>query len=258
MQPRQQAHTRARSRSVLAWLSGGVIGFTLSAALIGGAAFAQDDVSTSPVGYGQAFFENLAERLGITTDELDSAIDDAGGATLDEAVANGDITEEQADAMRERLEATEGFPGIGKGFGSGFGRHGGIGHHIFGHGVALDTVATTLGISEEELLSQLRDGATLEETITANDSTVAELVNALVAEAEDRLSAAVADGRITQEQADTILAAMPERLTDAIENGITFPGRWRHGPFWNDEVAPDSDTESDDATPEADETSTEA
>lgn len=117
----------------------------------------------------------LAEALGISVDRLTAAHDAVRDALLAEAVANGDITQEQAD----RMQSGEGFGH--RGFtGPGFGGRG-FGHH--GDGVDLQALlAEELGISGEAL-----EAARQEAHAAA-------------------LAQAVADGDITQEQADLMQA----------------------------------------------------
>ena len=92
-------------------------------------------------------------------------------------------------------------------------------------GQLLQTVADALGLAREDIMAQLQDGATLAEVITSNGGTVDAVVSAILTQAETHLSEAVAEGRITQEQADERLAEMSERVTDAINNGIERPDR---------------------------------
>ncbi len=55
------------------------------------------------------FLERVAEKLGITVEELQSAIQAAALDVVDEALASGRITQEQADKAKERIESGEGF-----------------------------------------------------------------------------------------------------------------------------------------------------
>lgn len=105
----------------------------------------------------------LADALGITTDELQTAMDTARSAALDQAVADGLLTQEQADAIR-----ANGF-GRGPGFGIG--------------GADFDALlADALGISVEDLQAAQQKVYS------------------------DRLAQMVADGVLTQEQADLMQA----------------------------------------------------
>ena len=153
---------------------------------------------------------------------------------MDAAVAAGRLTKEQGDALKKRIEA-EDYPILG-GFGMGFGHRGdgpGI-IHRFGH---LDAAASYLGVTEAELRTQLAGGKTLAEVAKAKGKSVDGLVSALVADEKRELDAAVAAGRLTQKQADTILETAKERATDLV-NGAGPPrayGRFGGppGPLWS-------------------------
>jgi hypothetical protein len=80
----------------------------------------------------------------------------------------------------------------------------------------LRAAAEFLGMEVDDLGAQLRGGATLEEI--AGDQTGA-LIDALVAEIEEHLAQAVADGRLPQGEADTILADAEERITMFVNEG---------------------------------------
>jgi hypothetical protein len=69
-----------------------------------------------------------------------------------------------------------------------------------------------------------------------------------VAAAEDRIDQAVANGRLTQEQADELTEAVPERVAAAIEREF----RWErgHGPRRGGHPGDDDGGPADDATAE--------
>lgn len=118
--------------------------------------------------------------------------------TLAQLVTDGTLTQEQADAVFAALEANRPERPAG--------------HH--GHrGARFETVAEIIGIEVDALAEALRDGSTLAEVAEANGVSTQALVDALVAEAQDHLSQAVADGKLTQEQADEISETLVERIT---------------------------------------------
>lgn len=144
---------------------------------------------------------------------------------LAEAVANGKITQEQADTILSdapaRIDEFLAAPAsdLGQGMKRGFG---GIAHNV------LATVAGVLGTDEETLKTQLQEGSTIADI--AGDQTQA-VIDALVAEANARIDAALADGKITQEQADQMKANAVERITTFVnEGGPIGRGGHRGGP----------------------------
>lgn len=147
--------------------------------------------------------------------------------SLESLVADGTIDAAQADAVAEALADEMGPHG-----GAGDGRHGGHG----GHGANLDTAAEALGLTTDELRDALADGSTLADVAAAQGVAVEDLVAALVAEAEERLDEAVADGRLDAAEADELKAGLTERITERVESGGPaggghhgWGGQGRHG-----------------------------
>src|SRR5919205_3120607 len=61
----------------------------------------------------KAFLDDLAKRLNVTRDQLDTAIKGAAEARIDAAVAAGTITQEQGEAAKKRIRS--GAPLLGPG-----------------------------------------------------------------------------------------------------------------------------------------------
>jgi hypothetical protein len=128
-------------------------------------------------------------------------------------VEAGTITQAQADAVRAALEAAGpiGRPG-----------------HGFGHkGVSLDTAAGALGMTAEELRTALAGGQSLAQVAQARGVDRQVVIDALVAEARSSAAERVAEGDITQAEADEKLADVVERVTAMVDG--QFAGR-RFGP----------------------------
>ncbi|MGA8047820.1 MAG: hypothetical protein WCA30_16300 [Dermatophilaceae bacterium] len=136
-------------------------------------------------------------------------------------VDDGTITEDQASAVAEELASSEGL----RGGPMGHGPHGGMGGM---ERPGLEAAAETLNLTEDELRSALREGDSLAEIAGEQGVAVEDLVDALVAAAEERLAEAVEDGRITQERADEIAATLPERVGEAVERTWEPRGPGRH------------------------------
>jgi hypothetical protein len=148
-------------------------------------------------------------------------------------VANGTITQAQADAVIAALEAAR--PQGGPGFG-----------HGFGHGADLEAAATAIGITEDELRTALQSGESLAEIAQAHGVTAQAVIDALVADAKADVAERVTSGDITQAEADQKLAALTDRIT-AMVNG-ELPLRGPGGPGFHGGPPPTSDTSSPSAT----------
>ncbi|MCC6222003.1 MAG: hypothetical protein IT201_00745 [Thermoleophilia bacterium] len=214
----------------MSWKSKRMVAGTLAALAVAtgaGAALAatQDDADgtaaatavegESPV----TFLADVAERIGIEPDELEAAVQAEALERLDQALADGRITEEQADRIRERIESGE-LP-FGPGHGPG-GRHG---------APVIQGTADYLGLTPAELLEQLKDGKSLAEVAEANGQTADGLVQALLDGAKTHLDQAVEDGRLTREQADELLERLENRLPNLVERDFPGPRGMGHGPM---------------------------
>jgi hypothetical protein len=92
----------------------------------------------------------------------------------------------------------------------------------------LAVAAAYLGLSESDLRTKLRSGKTLAEVADATDGNSAKgLVDALVAAARKNVAADVASGRLTQSQADRILAGLEQHVTARVDS--TGPPAGPHG-----------------------------
>ena len=222
----------------------------LAAALVGiGAVMAQSEED----GNGQSFLDRVAAKLGIGTDELAQAVRDARTDQINEAVAAGDLTQEQADELIEKLdELPAGAPFLGGHFGRGDGP--GFGRFGLGHGGGLcagvggEELATFLGIDEAQLREELAvDGATLAGVAEAHGKSRDELRSFIMDTAQAKADQAVANGGITQERADAIMARLENNVDELIDND--FPGpRFR---FKFDRNGGDDGTEDDGAEEES-------
>lgn len=180
-----------------------------------------------------------------TTDTTESRAATRLAEVLAPLVTDGTITQAQADAVIDAIEAARPMGGHGSG------------HHGMRGGVHLDAAATALGLDAEELRDRLVAGETLAEVAAAEGVTVDALVAAIVADIVEELDAKVASGDIDQARADEVEATLTDRVTAMVngEGGFAghggpmggfgghMGGRGHHGPF----ADVDGD-DSDDAT----------
>lgn len=85
-------------------------------------------------------------------------------------------------------------------------------------------VAAYLGLSADELRTQLGSGKTLAEIAAAQGKPVAGLEDAIVADAKTRLDQAVADGKLTAAQEKTMLENLQSHLDDIVNHTGTHAG----------------------------------
>lgn len=136
-------------------------------------------------------------------------------------VSDGTINQAQSDKIAATLEAAKPERGPG-----GPGRGGGGRIH-------LSAAATALGMTEEELHTELHSGKTPAQIAEAKNVSRQTLVDALVAAENQRIDAAVADGRLTAEQAaekKTNVTARVEAFVDGARPMGKPGGRHPMGP----------------------------
>ena len=171
---------------------------------------------------GSTHDEYLAEALGITLEQLQAARRTAMAAYLADAVTAGDITQEQADLALAKYALRD----------------------VIDQKVLL---AEALGMTEEELQAALDDGQSLSDLMTTQGIDADTLQTNMQAAYEAAIARAVADGVITQAQADAVLG---QDTNFGLFGGHGRGGRGHHGRggSWSLPSTPDSDSESDDTT----------
>jgi polyhydroxyalkanoate synthesis regulator phasin len=206
-------------------------------AIIGAVAVGVVGIAGTALGAGSSsspsFLTDFARRLGVSPAKVKSAYQGAMADRLDQLVKDGKLTQAQADRMKQHLnDHTMGgrFGGGGPGFG-----FGDRPHHMFGgpgghpHGgpmVWIHTGATYLGITDQQLMTELRAGKTPAAIATAHGKTAAGLDQALVTAAKKPLDDAVKSGRITQAQATKITTCLTLRIDQLVAHGFQFHSHW--------------------------------
>lgn len=206
---------------------------TVAVAASAGVAYAATQSATTS---RQALINDVAKRLNVSPAQLRAAVKGALLDRLQAAVKAGELTQAQANKIKQRIEngalpigplgferRAFGPPGFGPpGFARpGFGPPGlgpmGYGPPGFpprgtkrlfvpgpGHG-PFAAAAKYLGISETQLLKDLRGGKSLAQVAKANGKSVSGLEQALTASLKTRLDRAVAAGFINKAQEQRML-----------------------------------------------------
>ena len=198
-----------------------------------GAGVAATKLTTnSPSEESKAIVNDAAKNLGVEPSKLSAALKKAFEDRIDAAVADGRLTKEQGQELKQRIESGE-LPLLG---GPAFGfRHPG-GPHGFMHG--LDAAASYLGLTEDELHSRLESGKTLAEVAKAQGKSVAGLKNAMVADAKKHLEAAVKAGRLSSAEEQRVLADLGQRIDDLVNGKLPDRFPRRHGFGFRDRQGP--------------------
>jgi polyhydroxyalkanoate synthesis regulator phasin len=164
----------------------------------------------------QAYLNALAGRLGVTTDQLSAAMKQARIDLINQAVAEGKLDQERANRMIQAIQSGQG-PGQ-----PGMGQRGqqGPGHGLRGPGVPPggQAVADLLGLTPEQLRTELQSGKSLAQIAEAKGVSRDTLKAKILETQKARLDAAVAAGRMTAEQAQQAsarLSANIDRMLDA-------------------------------------------
>ena len=185
-----------------------VAGVATLAVLAGGSA-AVAATSTDRKAEETALLNDAAKRLGVTSDQLKTALTEAEDARLAAAVKAGTLTQEQADAIKARRAADGTVLSLGRGPGGPGGHRGGRG----GGRETLADAAKAIGITEDSLKTQLRDGKTLTEIAKAKGKTLAEVQAAVKKAAVARLDADLKAKKITQAQYDEAVEHLDEHIS---------------------------------------------
>jgi hypothetical protein len=158
----------------------------------------------------EAAFARIAERRGMSVEELEARIKARLLARVEAALSAGRISEEQASKLRQRIADAELCARAG---------------HRRGHFAlrgAFASAAHYLGLTREELRAQL-PGTSLAGLAQKQGRSVDGLEAAILGPVKEKLARAVAAGRITEARAEAVL----ERLEEAVARLVTktFPER---------------------------------
>jgi uncharacterized protein YidB (DUF937 family) len=154
-----------------------------------------------------AYQEHLAEALGVSVEDLEAARESAQAAMMEEAVADGRITQEQADLMQAGRALRD---------------------YIDKDAI----MASALGISVDELNAARDEETGLRELFQGQGLDRQTLRENMKNAMNDILDQAVADGVITQEQADQLQEKAQNGFAGHSFGGPGFEGRGMPGGFF--------------------------
>jgi DNA-binding phage protein len=190
-------------------LAAAVMALGITAVAVGGAVSSADG-GDGPFGNVLA---KVAEKLGVSEDELKAAIQDAQLETIDEAAADGRITEGQADRLKERAEGGAPF------------FHRRPYHHNPAPRLIIPAAAQVLNLEGAALIEQIKSGSSLAEVAEAQGMSRENFTAALIVQTEAQLDTLVAEEKLTEEQAERIAQGIEANI-DRIVDG--HPGAGHH------------------------------
>ena len=197
-----------------------LIGTVVALAAVGAAGGAIAASGTfDPAAEKQAYLNDVAGRLGVSSAKLEDALKGAAIDRVDAALAAGRITKDQADAMKAAINSGHVPLGVGlaPGMGFGFRMHGGL--HFVGGG-SLEAAATYLGLTGAQLRTQLMSGKSLADITKAQGKSVDGLEQAMVASIQAKLDQAVKDGKLTSAQRDQAMTKIKASIDDLVNGRL--------------------------------------
>ncbi|MCW5851392.1 MAG: DUF2680 domain-containing protein [Anaerolineae bacterium] len=195
---------------------------------------------------------DLAQSKGVSQDAVKQAIATAQKAAVDAAVTAGRLTADQATQAKQRIDQEVAAMDLTKpGFGFGFGRgpqpggapqpnqgaprpdFGGRGPGFGGADVP-NAIAKALGMTAQDLMTELKAGKTLADVAQAKGVSQDALKQAIANAQKAAVDAAVTAGRLTADQATQAKQQIDQRVAalDLTKPGFGFgPGPMGPGPL---------------------------
>jgi len=163
--------------------------------------------------------EAIAQAQGKTVQEVVDAILAVQKARLDQAVADGKLTREQADAIYNRISekanawASKTLPPADKR----------PNKAVRAAGMWVQAAADVLNMPVDEFVQAMREGQTPAQIAEAHGSSAQALVDSIIAAQREQMQQAVDAGTMTQDRMDRILKRVSKTLSRWVERGGPQP-----------------------------------
>ncbi len=146
------------------------------------------------------FMKHFAVEIGKSQAEINAAFQKAVADTLADEVKSGQITQAQADAIKKKL-ANQTPCTLPRAVGRGGGDKA-LGAYMQQY---LGAAAAALGISQTQLMTDLKSGQSLSQVAAAQHVSEADFRSRLIANLKPALDQAVTDKKLTAAQEQTII-----------------------------------------------------
>jgi polyhydroxyalkanoate synthesis regulator phasin len=197
------------------------------AAIVLGVAAAQAAPSPSPSAsgaknYAQVFVDKLAAILHLNATQTRDALKQAEVQTVDQMLKDGKITQQQADAMKAKINARQGLGPIGGLRPGAFKADRALMHDLTT--AAVSAAASALHMNAADFKAALKSGKSLTDLEAQQKVSDSAVKGAMKNAAKGVLDKAVKAGTITQAQADTLLSRVGSGLNFRPKLGHRGPG----------------------------------
>jgi hypothetical protein len=194
----------------LAVLAAGAV--ALGAVSIAGVASAQTPPTDGQNRRGQ-FQEMLAQKLGVTADQLRNATKETRDQLIDQAVAAGRITKAEGDRLKN-AGPFSGRTGPRVARGQGQNQPGLRGELRAGFTNVIETVAGSFGMTTQQLRDELKTKS-IADIAREHGRTTDQIKNTIMTQVKADVQNAVSGGKLSQRQADLMLRGL-DRVVDRI------------------------------------------
>lgn len=157
--------------------------------------------------YRQQFLNSFTSQLGVSQDKLNTAYTAAVDSTVDQAVKDGKLTQDQATKIKARAQ---------KGFTTNFLNH--KGDHAKDHKRAfalkseLKVAATTLNLTPAQLKAELKTGKSVSDVAQEHNVPLQNVKTAILNDVKTKLATAVSNHKLTQTRADQINSKVASKI----------------------------------------------
>lgn len=170
---------------------------------------------------GGSVDETVAQVVAIITEQVNErlAAGEISAARAERQLTNLDAIVREAlegegilGGLRDHFQDRLGGRGQGRGGRPGLPGLGGVAH--FGTRPLISSAAEALNVLPADLVAQIRDGESLGAIIDTNGGDQAAIIADALALVDERLTQAVENGRITEEEKATLLSSVETRYTE--------------------------------------------
>lgn len=197
----------------------------LGSGLLGAVAWAQTPTPPAGESPGDVFWATLADKLGVSVDNVKAAFRDAAKAVVAQRVKDGKLSQDSADKLNQRIDKMPlnqpplPLPGALQRKGASLKEK----LLVQSTRLMLDAAANTLGMSPRDLAAELRDGMTLAEIAGQKGVDPNKVRTAMLAAVNTRIDEAVKNGRIAEDKAQELKAKIAEKLD--LTKRFQLPGK---------------------------------